>query len=78
MTCKVGGSVLRKHQALVRLLGRLLRAAGYPVLEEAWEPRWDRRVLDRNGNQKRDTDGNLVWKRARLDLKLMAPPANLA
>ena len=66
--------MLRKHQALVRLLGRLLRAAGYQVLEEAWEPRWDRPVLDRRGQQKRDSHGNLLWERARLDLKLMAPP----
>ena len=65
---------MREHQALVRLLARLLRAAGYQILEEAWEPRWDRPVLDRGGNQRLDQDGNPVWKRARLDLKLMAPP----
>ena len=64
----------RKHQALVRLLARLLRAAGYQVLEEVWEPRWDRPVFDREGRQKRDREGNLLWERARLDLKLMAPP----
>ena len=63
-----------KHQALVRLLARLLRAVGYQVLEEAWEPRWDRPVRDQAGRQKRDQQGNLLWERARLDLKLMAPP----
>ena len=64
----------RKHLALVRMLARLLWAAGYQVLEEAWEPRWDRPVLDRHGAQKRDEDGNLLWERARLDLRLEGGP----
>ena len=64
----------RKHQALVRLLARLLRAAGYQAFEEVWEPRWDRPVRDGAGRQKRDREGNPLWERARLDLKLMAPP----
>ena len=59
MTCKAGGGVYRKHNALVRLLGRLLRAAGYQVLEEVWEPRWDRPVRDRARRQKKDREGNL-------------------
>ena len=67
----------RKHDALVRLLARLLRAAGYLVATDGpgtWEPRWDRPVLDRLGNQKRDADGNLLWERARLDLRLEGGP----
>ena len=67
----------RKHDALVRLLGRLLRAAGYLVATDGpgtWEPRWDRPQLDRSGAQKRDADGNLLWDRARLDLRLEGGP----
>ena len=45
-TSKVGGAATRKDDALVRLLARLLRAAGYQVLEEVWAPRWDRPVID--------------------------------
>ena len=44
-TCKVGGGVGRKHDGLVQLLARLLRAAGYLVETDGpgtWEPRWDR------------------------------------
>jgi hypothetical protein len=74
LTCKVGGAVHRKHNTLVRLLARLLRAAGYDVLEEVWEPRWDKEVRNRDGTPKLDREGNPVWRRARLDLKLMAPP----
>ena len=76
-TCKVGGGVGRKHDALVRLLGRLLRAAGYLVATDGpgtWEPRWDRPQLDRSGAQKRDADGNPLWDRARLDLRLEGGP----
>ena len=73
-TCKVGGGVSRRHDGLVRLLAKLLKAAGYHVLTEQWEPRWDRPVLDRDGNQKRDEDGNLLWERARLDLLLSGGP----
>ena len=76
-TCKVGGGVGRKHDALVRLLARLLRAAGYSVDTDGpgtWEPRWDRPVLDRNGQQKRDEDGNPLWERARLDHRLEGGP----
>ena len=76
-TCKVGGGVGRKHDALVRLLARLLRAAGYHVDTDGpgtWEPRWDRPVLDRHGAQKRDADGNLLWEHARLDLRLEGGP----
>ena len=76
-TCKAGGGVGRKHDALVQLLGRLLRAAGYSVATDGagtWEPRWDRPVRDRHGNQKRDEDGNLLWERARLDLRLEGGP----
>ena len=67
----------RKHDALVQLLGRLLRAAGYLVSTDGpstWEPRWDRPVLDRRGVQKRDEDGNPLWERARLDLRLQGGP----
>ena len=39
-----------------------------------WEPRWDRPLLDRAGNQKRDEDGNLLWEHARLDLRLEGGP----
>ena len=74
MTCKVGGAVHRKHNTLVRLLARLLRAAGYDVLEEVWEPRWDKEVRNQDGTPKLDREGNPAWRRARLDLKLMAPP----
>ena len=76
-TCKVGGGVGRKHDGLVRLLARLLRAAGYLVATDGpgtWEPRWDRPVRDRHGAQKRDEDGNLLWERARLDLRLEGGP----
>ena len=76
-TCKVGGRVGRKHDALVQLLGRLLRAAGYLVATDGpgtWEPRWDRPQLDRHGNQKRDDDGNPLWEHARLDLRLEGGP----
>ena len=67
----------RKHDALVQLLGRLLRAAGYLVATDGpgtWEPRWDRPVRDRHGNQKWDEDGNLLWEHARLDLHLEGGP----
>ena len=76
-TCKVGGGVGRKHDALVRLLAKLLRAAGYLVAADGqgtWEPRWDRPVRDAHGRQKRDADGNLLWERARLDLRLEGGP----
>ena len=76
-TCKVGGGVTRKHDALVRLLARLLRAAGYQVASDGpgtWEPRWDRPVLDAQGTQQRDADGNLLWEHARLDLRLEGGP----
>ena len=66
--------MIRRHHALVRLLARLLQAAGYHVTEETWEPRWDRPKLDRRGNQEVDAEGNPQWVRARLDLRLMAPP----
>ena len=75
--CKVGGGVTRKHDGLVRLLARLLRAAGYQVAADGpgtWEPRWDRPVLDAQGHQKRDADGNLLWDHARLDLRLEGGP----
>ena len=39
-----------------------------------WEPRWDRPVLDAQGNQKRDAEGNLLWEHARLDLRLEGGP----
>ena len=67
----------RKHDALVRLLARLLRAAGYQVATDGpgtWEPRWDRPALDAHGAQKRDADGNLLWEHARLDLRLEGGP----
>ena len=67
----------RKHDALVRLLGRLLRAAGYLVATDGpgtWEPRWDRPLRDAHGAQKRDADGNPLWERARLDLRLEGGP----
>ena len=67
----------RKHDALVQLLGRLLRAAGYQVATDGpgtWEPRWDRPRLDRHGNQKRDEDGNPLLEHARLDLRLEGGP----
>ena len=67
----------RRHDALVRLLARLLRAAGYHVATDGpgtWEPRWDRPLLDRHGAQKRDDAGNLLWKRARLDHRLEGGP----
>ena len=76
-TCKVGGGVGRKHNDLVLLLARLLRAAGYTVEADGpgtWEPRWDRPVLNRDGSQKRDADGNLLWERARLDLRWEGGP----
>ena len=76
-TCKVGGGVTKKHDALVRLLARLLRAAGYLVATDGpgtWEPRWDRPVRDAQGNQRRDADGNLLWDHARLDLRLEGGP----
>ena len=76
-TCKAGGGVGRKHNALVQLLGRLLRAAGYQVATDGpgtWEPRWDRPLLDRDGNQRRDDEGNLLWEHARLDLRLEGGP----
>ena len=76
-TCKVGGGVGRRHDALVRLLARLLRAAGYQVATDGpgtWEPRWDRPLLDRHGAQKRDDAGNLLWERARLDHRLEGGP----
>jgi len=55
----------------------LLRAAGYLVDTDGpgtWEPRWDRPLLDRHGNQKRDADGNLLWEHARLDFRLEGGP----
>jgi hypothetical protein len=55
----------------------LLRAAGYLVATDGpgtWEPRWDRPQLDRQGAQKRDADGNLLWEHARLDLRLEGGP----
>ena len=67
----------RKHDPLVRLLVRLLRAAGYQVATDGpgtWEPRWDRPLLDRDGNQRRDDEGNLLWEHARLDLRLEGGP----
>ena len=76
-TCKVGGGVGRKHDALVRLLARLRRAAGYQVTTDGpgtWEPRWDRPLLDRHGNEGRDDDGNPLWERARLDRRLEGGP----
>ena len=62
---------------MVRLLGRLLKAAGYQVEldgDGTWEPRWDRPVLDRQGRRKHDAEGNPLWKRARLDLRLEGGP----
>ena len=59
---------------MVRLLARLLRAAGYYALTEQWEPRLDRPVKDRAGNHLRDRDGQLRWEKARLDLLLNAAP----
>jgi hypothetical protein len=76
-TCKVGGRVGRRHDSMVRLLGRLLKAAGYQVEldgDGTWEPRWDRPVLDRQGRRKHDAEGNPLWKRARLDLRLEGGP----
>ena len=73
----MGGGVTGKHDALVRLLARLLRAAGYQVASDGpgtWEPRWDRPVLDAHGTQKRDADGNFLWEHARLDLRLEGGP----
>ena len=67
--CKVGGGVGRKHDALVRLLGRLLRAAGYTVATDGpgtWEPHWDRPVRDQQGEQRRDAQGDLLWERGHL------------
>ena len=67
----------RRHDALVRLLARLLRAAGYQVDldgDGTWEPRWNRPDNDREGQQKRDAEGNLLWHRARLDLRLEGGP----
>ena len=76
-TCKVGGRMTRRRDALVRLLARLLRAARYQVDldgDGTWEPRWDQPDLDRQGDQKRDAEGNLLWHRARLDLRLEGGP----
>ena len=73
----MGGGVGRKHDSLVRLLGRLLRAAGYSVATDGpgtWEPRWDRPLRDAHGRQRQDADGNLLWERARLDLRLEGGP----
>ena len=73
----MGGGVTRKHDALERLLSRLLRAAGYLVATDGpgiWEPRWDRPVRDAQGNQRRGADGNLLWDHARLDLRLEGGP----
>ena len=63
-----------KKKKKVKLLARLLRAAGYLTDTERWEPRWDRPLLDRHGNQKRDAQGRLLWERARLDLHLEGGP----
>jgi hypothetical protein len=76
-TCKVGGRVTRRHDALMRLLARLLRAAGYQVDldgDGTWEPRWNRPDNDREGQQKCDAEGNLLWHHARLDLRLEGGP----
>ena len=73
----MGGGVTRKHDALVRLLARLLRAAGYLVATDGpgtWEPPGDRPARDAQGNQRRDADGNLLWEHARLDLRLEGGP----
>jgi hypothetical protein len=54
-----------------------LRAAGYSVATDGpgtWEPRWDRPLRDAHGRQQRDADGNLLWERARLDLRLEGGP----
>ena len=39
-----------------------------------WEPRWDRSLLDRARSHKRKQDGNLLWERAWLDLRLEGGP----
>ena len=86
LLCKVGGLVGRRHDQLRELLAYFLAAAGYHVLQEQWEPRWDRVVRDRNGNPvpQRDEDGNVVLdaagnpvpkvEHARLDHRWEAPP----
>ncbi|MEC8422459.1 MAG: hypothetical protein VX000_01710, partial [Myxococcota bacterium] len=86
LLCKVGGLVGRRHDQLRELLAHCLTAAGYHVLQEQWEPRWDRVVRDRHGNTvpRRDDNGNIVVdaagnpvpqiEHARLDLRFEAPP----
>ena len=86
MVCKVGGLVNRRHAQLLDLLAHLLTLAGYHVLTEQWEPRWDREVVDRDGNPVyatdehgvvfRDEQGRPVRKkdRAKLDHRWEAPP----
>ena len=74
LTCKKGPGVFGKHNGLVRLLARLLRAAGYNVATEVWEPRWNKIQRDRQGRPKRDRRGNVLQAHARLDLRLQAPP----
>ena len=63
---------------MVRVLARFLRAAGYTVFTDGprtWEPRWDRPVVDTaTGRQKIDGEGNPVWERARLDLRIEGGP----
>ncbi len=49
------------------------RAVGV-LLEEQWEPWWDKVVLNSDGSPKLDAGGNPAVERARLDLLLEAPP----
>jgi hypothetical protein len=65
---------LGKYNGSARLLARLLRAAGYHVATEVWETRWNKPQLVRHGQPKRDQHGNVLEERARLDLRLQAPP----
>ena len=66
--------MLGKHNGVVRLLARLLRAAGYHVATEVWEPRWNKPKRDSQGRPRLDQHGNVREDRARLDLRLQAPP----
>ncbi len=59
---------------VIFVLARLLRAAGYHVATEVWETRWNKPQLDRHGQPKRDRRRNVHEERARLDLRLQAPP----
>ena len=68
LTCRVGGLVIRRHNAIRDVFAWIGRAAGYVSSTEVFEPAWTRARVD--------AQGEVEVEQARLDCRFAGPPSD--